>query len=150
MESDIERLDETRMLYLKWYLIGFTIFILLFFTRHFFRQDGLNEKPIGYLIFTGLVLTILLQAYTMFRYARLAVKIHRNPSLETALNNELIQYYETRSWIAAFIGSVASTLIFAVTYPIYPICDPVTISLTAIVSGLGIKQAYFYVKYKSS
>lgn len=150
MNTDIETLDQERMKYLKWYLIGFTIFMVLILTRHFFRLDGLNSQPIGYAVLTGLILGLLLQAVCMIKSALLERDIHHDPRLEAALNNELVKSLMTQSWIAAYIGAAGTTLFFAVTWSFYPICDPVTISLTAIAAGAGASRGYFYFRYKMS
>jgi lysylphosphatidylglycerol synthetase-like protein (DUF2156 family) len=150
MNTDIEFLDQQRMKFLKWYLIGFTIFMLLLLTRHFFRLSGLNSQPIGTAVLIGLVLTLLLQIIFVVRSALLERDIRQDPRLETALHNELVKSLETQSWIAAYIGSAGMTLFFAITWSFYPICDPVTISLSAIAAGAGASRAYFYFRYKMS
>lgn len=73
-----------------------------------------------------------------------------DPHLQAALNNELVQSLMTQSWIAAYIGSAAMTVFFAITWAFYPICDPVTISLSTIAAGAGASRAYFYFRYKRS
>jgi len=150
MISDIEFLDQKRMTFLKWYLIGFVVFMLLMLTRHFFRMDGLNSQPIGIAVLIGLVVTLLLQVICLIRSALLERDIHQDPRLEAALNNELVKSLMTQSWIAAYIGSAGMTLFFAITWSFYPICDPVTISLTSIAAGAGASRAYFYFRYKMS
>ena len=147
MNSDIEILDRKRMTLLKWYLIGFAISFFLLLTRHFFRMDDLNSQPIGVAVLIGLVLTLLLQVYCVIQSAFLARDINRDPRLEAALNNELVKSLNTESWIAAYIGSSLTTLFFAVIQSVYPICDPVSISLTAIIAGAGAHHAYFYFRY---
>jgi len=148
MKTDIEFLDQERMRFLKWYLVGFTICLLLMLTRHFFRLSGLNSQPIGTIVLIGLFLTLLLQIICVVRSALLERDIHQDPSLEAALNNELVKSLTTQSWVAAYIGTCGMTLFFAITWSFYPICDPVTISLTSIIAGAGASRAYFYFRYK--
>ena len=150
MTFDIEVLDQKRMTFLKWYLISFGISMLLMLTRYFFRMDGLNSQPIGIAVLIGAVVTLLWQAVCLIRSALLERDIHQDPHLEAALNNELVKSLVTRSWIAAYIGSAGMTLFFAITSSFYPICDPLTISLTSIVAGAGASRAYFYFRYKIS
>ena len=148
MNTDIEFLDQQRMKFLKWYLFGFIIFMVLFLTRHFFRLDGLNSQPIGTAILIGLIATLLLQVISVIQSALLERNIHKDPCLEAALNNELVKSLTTQSWVAAYIGTCGMTLFFAITWSFYPICDPVTISLTSIIAGAGASRAYFYFRYK--
>ena len=150
MNKDIEYLDQQRMKFLKWFLVGFIICLATMLTRHFFRQSGLNEEPIGMLVLITAVLTLLLQVVCVIRSALLERDIRQEPHLEAALNNELVKSITTQSWVAAYIGTSAMTLFFAITSSFYPICDPVTISLTSIIAGAGASRAYFYVKYKKS
>ena len=150
MSKDIEYLDQQRMKFLKWYLVGFAICLLLMLTRHFFRSSGLNSQPIGVAVLIGAVLTLLLQLICVVKSALLERDIRQVPHLEAALNNELVKAITTQSWIAAYIGTSAMTFFFAIAQSFYPICDPVTISLTSIVAGAGASRAYFYFKYKMS
>ena len=150
MNTDIEYIDQQRMKFLKWYLVGFFIFMVLMLTRHFFRSGGLNSEPIGIVVLIGLILALLLQAICVILSAQLEKNIQKEPHLKAALNNELVKSLTTQSWIAAYIGTSAMTLFFAITWSFYPICDPVTISLTSIVTGAGASRAYFYFKYKTS
>ena len=138
------------MKYLKWYLIGFAIFMVLMLTRHFFRLGGLNSKPIGMAVLIGLLLTLFLQVFCVMQSALLERNINKDPRLAAALNNELVRSLTTQSWIAAYIGASGMTLFFAITWAFYPICDPVTISLSSIAAGAGAHRAYFYFKYKMS
>jgi hypothetical protein len=101
-------------------------------------------------VLVGAVLTLFLQAICLVQSALLERDIHQEPHLEAALNNELVKSITTQSWVAAYIGTSAMTLFFAITSSFYPICDPVTISLTSIVAGAGASRAYFYFKYKMS
>ena len=149
MNRDIEFLDQQRIKYLKWYLIGFSICMGLMLTRHFFRSGDFNSQPIGYVVLAGLILTLLIQVVSLIQSALLQRDINLDPRLETALNNELVKSLMTQSWVAAYIGTSAMTLFFAITWSFYPICDPVTISLTSIVAGAGASRAYFYFRYKT-
>lgn len=148
MNKDIEFLDQQRMKYLKWYLVGFAICLLLMLTRHFFRLSGLNSEPIGMAVLVGAIATLLLQIISVVLSALLERDIRQDPDLEAALNNELVKSITTQSWVAAYIGTSGMTLFFAITSSFYPICDTVTISLTSIVAGAGASRAYFYFKYK--
>jgi hypothetical protein len=150
MSTDIEFLDQQRMKFLKWYLIGFAIFMILMLTRHFFRLGGLNQRPIGSVVLIGLFLTLILQVVCVTRSALLERDIHRDPRLEAALNNELVKSLVTQSWIAAYVGASATSLFFAITWSFYPICDPVTIALSTIIVGAGASRACFYFRYKTA
>jgi hypothetical protein len=149
MEKDIEILDEKRMAYLKWYLVGFAVFMILMLTRHFFRMGGLNSKPIGTAVLIGLFLTFLLQAICVINQALLERDIKGDPRLQAALHNELVKTIIAQYWIAAYIGTAGTTLFFAITWAFYPLCDPVTISLSSIIVGAGASRAYFYFRYKT-
>jgi lysylphosphatidylglycerol synthetase-like protein (DUF2156 family) len=150
MISDIEALDKKRLKYLEGYLFGFAIFLILTIVRFFFRADGLNSQPIGIAVLIGLFVTLIMQAYCMIGTMRVARKIHDDPQLEEALNNEFVQSIETQSWKAAYLGAAGSTLFFAIAWFLYPICDPVMVALTAIITGAGAYRANFYFKYRSS
>jgi len=147
MDNDIESLDQRRMTYLKWYLIGITIGLVLMLTRHFFRIDGLNKEPIGIIVLVGIIFGLLVTVISVIFSAVLERDIHQDPRLDSALNNELVAKINSQSWIAAYIGTCLMTLFFAFTSSFYPICDPVSISLTSIVTGAVAHRAYFYFRY---
>jgi hypothetical protein len=148
MPSDIEILDQKRMNLLKWYLIGFAICMCLMMTRHFFRLGELNAQPVGIAVLIGLFITLIWQVICVAGSALLEKEIHRDPHLEAALHDELVKSLITQSWVAAYVGTSAMTFFFAIAGFFYPICDPMTISLTSIVAGAGASRAYFYFRYK--
>ena len=150
MMSQIESLDRKRMKLLEWYLVSCMFFLLLMVARFFFRAKGLNSQPIGMAVLAGLIVTLLLQAGSAFDQALLAKRIRSDPSLEAALNNELIQSLETHSWRAAYFGAAGAMLFFAIVSFFYPVFDPVMIALTSIITGFGAYQATFYFKYRAS
>jgi len=150
MQSDIEGFDQRRMNFLKGYLIGFAVFMVLMLVRHFFRADGYNSQPIGFIVLAGLIITLLVQIIFVSKSAFLERDIHQDPRLDAALNNELVKSLMTQSWVAAYIGAAGATLFFAITWSFYPICDPVTISLVSIAAGAGANRATFYFRYKAS
>lgn len=150
MVNKIEVFDQRRMKALQWYVISFAVFMVLILTRHFFRRDGLNDEPIGIAVLVGLFLSLGGLVLSLFRLVILEREIRQDPRLEAALNNELVKAIETQSWIAAYIATALMTLFFAITWSFYPICDPVSISLSSIAAGAGANRAYFYFKYKTS
>ncbi|MGB2897023.1 MAG: hypothetical protein WBB65_12755 [Anaerolineales bacterium] len=150
MKPDIEMLDKKRMQYLELYLIGFAAFIILSVTRFFFRLGGLNSHPIGTAVLIGLMISLLLLAISTLGSTLLGIKIKGNPDLKEALYNELIQSIEVHSWKAAYCGAVATTIFFAAAWFFYPVCDPVMVALTSIITGAGAYQATFYFKYRLS
>ena len=150
MDSRIEVMDKKRMRYLQWYLIGFVVFLILSLTRYFFRLNGLNAQPIGLIVLAGLLLSLLLLVASTIGSITIAQTIRREPVLKEALYNEFVQSLEIQSWRAAYLGAVATTVFFAVTWFFYPVCDPVMVALTTIIAGLGAYQGTFYFKYKSA
>lgn len=149
MNSEIERLDQQRMRYLEWYLIGSIVFIILSVTRYFLRLGDLNASPVGQAVLYGLILSLLVLAVSALASTRLGRKINQDPALKEALNNELVQALDVQSWKAAFFGAIGTTMFFALSWFFYPVCDPVMVALTAIVVGLGSYQGTFYFKYRS-
>lgn len=149
MSNEIERIENKRLRYLKWYIFGFAIFIILMLVRHFFRLGGLNDQLIGSFVLAGLVISLIIQAVFVLLSALLNKEIQSDPHLEAALHNELVRSITLQSWIAAYIGASVMTLIFAFSSYFYPVCDPMTISLCSIAMGAGAHQIYFYIRYKT-
>ncbi|MEJ2598275.1 MAG: hypothetical protein P8Z00_08055 [Anaerolineales bacterium] len=149
MNSEIERLDQQRMRYLEWYLIGSIVFVILSVTRYFLRLGDLNAAPLGQAVLYGLFLSLLVLAVSALASTRLGRKINQDPVLKEALNNELVKALDVQSWKAAFFGAIGTTIFFALSWFFYPVCDPVMVALTAIVVGLGSYQGTFYFKYRS-
>ena len=147
---EIETLDAKRMRTLELYLVGVAVFIVLSVTRFFFRLGELNSQPIGIAVFAGLILSLALISVSTIRSESLKRRLNQDPALKEALNNELVQTLERRSWKAAYLGAVGTTVFFAVAWFFYPISDPVLTALTAIIAGGGAYQATFYFRYRSS
>jgi len=135
---------------LEWYLVGAVCFITLSVTRFFFRLKDLNTQPIGQAVLIGLLLSLLLLVFCTLKSARLGNKIKQDPLLKEALYNELIETLELQSWKAAYLGAIGTTMFFAIAWFFYPICDPVMVALTSIITGAGAYQAAFYLKYRAS
>jgi hypothetical protein len=150
MNTEIEKLDRRRMRYLEWHLIGLVPFIILTITRYFFRLGGLNGQPIGYAVLGLLLLSLVAVAASSLGFAGLGNRIKQDPVLKEALYNELVQSIEVRSWKAAYLGTIATTLLFAAAWFFYPVNDPVMVALTSIIVGAGAYHTYFYFEYRSS
>ena len=148
--SDIETLDTGRMRTLELCLLGVAGFIMLSITRFFFRLGDLNEQPAGIAVLVGLILSLALISWSTIRSVILKRRMQQEPALQAALNNELVQALEWRSWRAAYLGAVGATGFFAAVSFFYPISDPVLTALTAIITGAGAYQATFYFWYRSS
>ena len=149
MSSEIEFWEKRRMRYLEGLLVGFVVFMILSIIRFFFRASGLNSTPIGYVVLAGMVSSVLILALGTYGLGKMNARFKQNPALKEALMNELVTYIELKSWKAAYIGAIATTVFFAITCFFYPVYDPVLISLTAIVAGAGSYHLTFYIKYRS-
>ena len=149
MTQEIEKIEEKRVRYLKWYILGFAIFILLMLVRHFFRLGGTNEELLGRIVLGGLILSVAIQALFVLLSAFLERDIRSSPQLKASLQNELVQSISQQSWLAAYLGAAGMTLFFAVAWFFYPLCDPVTISLCSIAMGAGAHRIFFYIRYKN-
>lgn len=150
MDTDIERLDRKRLRNLGAYLIFFVAFMILMLVRFFFRVPGLNERPVGFAVLAGLIVTLIAQAVFIVMQARLAARINKDPHLKAAFANGLLRHLEAQAWKAAYIGAAATVLLFAIVSSFYPVCDPVMIALTTIIVGAGAQRATFYFKYRFS
>jgi hypothetical protein len=150
MSSEIERLDNKRILLLKWHLAGILIFLVFSTVRFFFRAGKLNTTPIGLAVLAFSILGVVVSGLSTAGLAAINHKVKQEPSLQEALSNEYIRAIELRSWRAAFIGSVVNNIFFVVIYFIYPVYDPVLVALNSIIIGAGAYHLSFYLKYKSS
>lgn len=150
MNTEIEKLDHGRMRSLEIYLSGFVLFLCLSITRFFFRSQDLNSEPIGQIVLGGLVFSLLLLVLSTYEFIKLAGKMRRDPELGAALGNELVRTLELQSWQAAYFGAAGTTVFFAIVWFFYPVCDPVLVAITTIITGAGAYQATFYFKYRSA
>jgi divalent metal cation (Fe/Co/Zn/Cd) transporter len=149
MNPEIELLDRKWMNNLAWSLLGSTVFIVLSVARFFLRQSGLNSEPIGQVVLAGLLISLLILVASTIESYRLGRKLREEPFLAEALHNELIRTIETQSWKAAFLGAITVTVFFAVVWFFYPVCDPIMVALTSIVTGSACYQGNIYFKYRS-
>lgn len=149
MNAEIETLEKRRIRNLAWFLIGSVVFITLSVTRFFFRLSDLNSRPAGWLVLAGLILSLLVLLGCTAESYRIGKRLHEEPSLKEALNNELIRMIEVQSWKAAYLGAIGTTVFFAFVWFFYPVCDPVMVALTSIVSGAACYQGNVYFTYRS-
>lgn len=148
--EDPEVLESLRMKFLRGYLAGVSLFLVLWFTRFFFRASGLNSKPAGLLVLAGLIASALVFSYFLWRLSLLNARISKDPAVGEAVNNELFQYCALRAWKPAFIGSVATTLVLAMVQFAYPVIDLVFVALSSIVTGAFCYLAALYLMCRSS
>jgi hypothetical protein len=159
--SEIEILDAKRMRHLEIYILGVGVFIALSVTRYFFRLGGLNSQPIGVAVLVGLIISLGVISLSTILSAQFWNRVKYDPTMMDALNNELIQVLQLKSWKAAYLGAVGSwkaaylgavgtTLFFAVVTFFYPVSDPMLMALTSIIAGAGAYQATFYFLYRAS
>jgi hypothetical protein len=148
--SEIEILDAKRMRHLEIYILGVGIFIALSVTRYFFRLGGLNAQPIGVAVLVGLIISLGVIGLSAILSAQFWKRVKYDPELMDALNNELIQALQLKSWKAAYLGAVGATMFFAVVGLFYPVSDPMLMALTSIIAGAGAYQATFYFLYRAS
>ena len=148
--SEIEILDAKRMRYLELYILGIAVFVVLSVTRFFFRLGGLNTQPIGIAVLLGLILSLGAISLSTIQSSIFWKRVKQDAVLMNALNNELIQMLELRSWKAAYLGAVGTTLFFGIVSVFYPVSDPMLMALTSIIAGAGAYQATFYYLYRSS
>jgi lysylphosphatidylglycerol synthetase-like protein (DUF2156 family) len=149
MTKDIEKIENQRILYLKWHILGVTLFIILMLVRHFLRLSDLNKELVGIIVLAGLIVSVVIQAVCALLSSLLEKEIRLDPHLKASLQNELVQAISTQSWVAAYIGAAGMTVFFAIAWYFYPLCDPVTISLCSIAMGAGANRIYFYIRYKN-
>jgi hypothetical protein len=133
--SEIEILDAKRMRHLEIYILGVGVFIALSVTRYFFRLGGLNSQPIGVAVLVGLIISLGVISLSTILSAQFWNRVKYDPTMMDALNNELIQVLQLKSWKAAYLGAVGTTLFFAVVTFFYPVSDPMLMALTSIIAG---------------
>ena len=148
--EDPEVLEMLRMRYLRGYLAGVSVFLVLWFARFFFRAGGLNPTPVGRAVLAGLVIAAAVFSYYLWRLSLLNARIGRNPAVGEAVNNELFQYCALRAWKPAFIGSVATTLVLALVQFGYPVIDLMFVALSSIVVGAFSYLAALYLMCRAS
>jgi hypothetical protein len=150
MDIDIELLDRQRLRAMQWFCIGFIVFMPLTMVRFFLRLSGLNTQPIGYIILAFMIAALIVVGSCTLVLALLGRRIATDPRLQAALHNEFVQSLRIRSWKAAYLGAVGSVVFFALAELFYPICDPMMIALTTILSGAGAYHLTFYFRYRAS
>jgi len=150
METEIERLDRLRLRYLGAYLSFSGVALVLFLVRFFFYAYGLNGSPAGMAVLIGLFVTVPASGLCVLGQGLLWARIRKDPRLKEALDDELLRAIEAQAWKAAYVGSAATVLFFAIASSMVHVCDGVTIALTTILVGAIAQRAAFYVKYRSA
>jgi len=149
MDTRIEQIDRERLRYLGWYVVSFSVFIVLSLVRFFFRTSGLNQEPIGIAVLVGMCVALVGVFACVFMQANVAWKIRKDEKTKAAFNNEVLRLLDAKAWRAAFVASSATVLFFAIASSFYPVCDTVMIALTTIAAGAGAQRAAYYFMYRS-
>lgn len=141
----IEIFDEKRKQYRGGGLIGSVVFFIFWIGYVILMLSGQTMDILRTILLAILILSILLQAYFAVRSISLEWKIKKDPILQEALNNELIQYHELQAWRASFFSMVAFIILAAITSIFVRIHDPMLIFLTILVIGFGTHNAAVYI-----
>jgi len=148
--EDPEILESSRMRYLQGYVAGMFVFLVLWFTRFFFRSSGLNAQPLGYAVLAGLIAAAVVFIYYQVRLAMINTRISRNPEIGEAVNNELYRHCARRAWKPAFIGAITTTMILALVSFGYPVIDLMFVALSNIVVGSFVYLSALYLYWRAA
>lgn len=150
VKEDPEVLEMLRIRFLKGYVLGVFVFLILWFTRFFFRSGDLNARPAGWAVLAGLIIAAVIFSYYQFRLALLNTRISKDPEVSEAVNNEFYQLCALRSWKPAFIGAVGATLALALVAFVYPVIDLMFVALSSIVVGSFCYLLSLYLYWRAA
>ena len=145
MTTQIEIFDQKRMRYRGGGLIGSIIFFIAWIGYVILRISGQNMVLLHTIVLAILILSVLFQAYFAIRNTLLERKIKKDPILNEALNNELVQQNELKAWRASFFSVIGFIVVAAVTSIFIQINDLMLIFLTVLLIGFGTHNIAVYL-----
>jgi len=126
-------------------LIGSIIFFIAWIGYVILRISGQNMVLLRTIVLAILILSVLFQAYFAIRNTLLERKIKKDPILNEALNNELVQHNELKAWRASFFSVIGFIVVAAVTSIFIQINDLMLIFLTVLLIGFGTHNITVYL-----
>lgn len=145
MTTQIEMFDQKRKHYRGGGLIGSAVFLLFWIGYVILRLSGQSLDLLRTILLTMLVISVVFQSYFGFRAISLERKIKKDPSLNEALNNELVQHQELKAWRASFFSVIGFIILAGIVSIFVKIYDPMLIFLTALLIGFGTHNAVVYL-----
>ena len=145
MTTQIEFFDRKRMKYRGGGLIGSIVFFIAWIGYVIVRLSGQTMDLLRSIILAILILAVIFQAYFAVRANILERQIRKDPELNEALNNELVQFNELKAWRASFFALIGFIVVAAIVSFFVQITDLMLIFLTALLVGFGTHNiaAYF-------
>jgi hypothetical protein len=145
MSNQIEKLESERRKNTKGLFLVQSLFLLFWLLRFFLRSSGILYEPMRSIGIAVLIAALIAQVYYVIKLAYIAKKMKSDPELFSALNNELVQLNELKSWKTAFFSTVGCLLFLGLISFIFPIEDLIFVILTAILTGSGAYNLAFLV-----
>lgn len=145
MTTQIEIYDQKRKLYRGGGLIGAVIFFITWIGYAIMRIARVNNDLLRSVVLGVLILAVIFQAYFAVRNVLLERKIKKDPQLQEALNNELVQLNELKAWRASFFATIIFIVIAAVVSIFIQINDYMLVFLTALLTGFGTHNIAVYL-----
>lgn len=145
MRDQIEKLENDRRRNTKGFFLVQSLFLIFWLLRFFLRSSGILYSQLRTIGIIVLVAALIAQVYYVIKLASIAKKMKSDPEIFSALNNELVQLNELKSWKAAFFSTVGCLLFLGLISFLFPIKDLIFVILTAILAGSGAYNLAFLV-----
>jgi hypothetical protein len=143
--TQIEIYDRKRKQYRGGGLIGAVIFFIAWIGYAILRIARINNELLRTSVLVVLILAVIFQAYFAIRNVFLERKIKKDPGLEEALNNELVQLNELKAWRASFFSTIIFIVLAGISSIFVQINDLMLIFLTALLVGFGTHNIAVYL-----
>lgn len=142
--TQIEIFDRKRMRYRGGGLLASVIFFLAWIGYVILRLSCQSLDILRTILMVVLIASVIGQAYFALRSNLLEKQIRKDPALQEALNNELVQLNELKAWRISFFSLIGFIVLAAVISIFLPIADLMLIFLTALLVGFGSHNIAIY------
>jgi len=151
MTNTIEAADRQQLRLWRRLLLALVLLQGLLIVRYVFgtvfREHGLNARPIGIGVLVVSIALVVAASVLVVRLGLFAAKAKADPRLREALiDNELVKWNLAQSWMAGFVGAVATPFVFLLISSFYPIDDLLLVALTTIAMGSLAFLISFYLR----
>ena len=145
MTNEIELIDRKRRTFLRVFLMFLVLFVMAWMARFFLSETGSLSKTTSRVTIAILVPAVVGMSYAIFGLNKIRIKTEKDPSLQEALDDELVRHHRTKSWKFAYLAVMACLILFAAFNFFSPIKDFFAVVLTALWAGI---VGYLFAFYR--
>lgn len=137
MTTKFELYNQRRIRYQKGYLSGLVVFFVVWIIRSTLKIMDAEAGFLESILLIILIACVAVQAFYALKENLIKIEMNKDPSMQEAMQDELMQLNELKAWRTAFFSLVGFIFIVAILSLFIQFNDMMLIFITALLIGFG-------------